>query len=177
MRPGDNLYRIALEHGLDYRELASWNGISQPERLQVGTVLRLRPPATPSADAWAEEPPPRWIWPVRGVILAQFDERAGRKGIQIAASHGTPVLAAAAGQVVYAGQALRGYGKLTIVRHGGRMLSVYAHQSSILVQEGERVAQGQKIGEVGDTDAQRMMLHFEIRVQGRPVDPMRYLPG
>lgn len=180
VRPGDNLFRIALEHGLDYRELARWNGITQPERIIAGTSLRLRPPA---GSATAEEPhdfgetPVEWVWPVKGKVIAAYDELAGRKGIQIAAPYGAPVLAAASGRVVYAGHGLRGYGKLTIIRHGKVFLSAYAHQSRILVKEGDIVVQGQRIGEVGDTDAERAKLHFEIRAYGRPVNPADYLPG
>ena len=179
VRPGDNLYRIALEHGLDYRELARWNGVTQPDRLVAGTILRLRPPSAAAAEEEAAEiaeAPPKWVWPVRGKVIADFDELAGRKGIQLAAPYGAPVLAAAPGRVVYAGHGLRGYGKLTIIRHGKVWLSAYAHQSRILVKEGDRVAQGQQIGEVGDTDAERAKLHFEIRVYGKPVNPADHLP-
>lgn len=180
VRPGDNLYRIALEHGLDYRDLARWNGITNPDRILVGASLRLRPPAGSkvaegTADAGVAEV--NWIWPVQGRVIAEYDESAGRKGIQVAAPYGSPVLAAAAGRVVYAGQGLRGYGKLTILRHGERLLSAYAHQSRILVKEGDLVAQGQKIGEVGDSDAERAKLHFEIREYGRPVNPRIFLPS
>jgi lipoprotein NlpD len=180
VRPGENLFRIALEYGLDYRQLARWNGITHPERIIAGTSLRLRPPAGSAVEeeaAEAEETPVIWVWPVRGKVIAEYDESAGRKGIQIAAPYGSPVLAAAAGRVVYAGHGLRGYGKLTIIRHGKALLSAYAHQSKILVKEGDRVAQGQQIGEVGDTDAERAKLHFEIRAYGRPVNPADYLPG
>lgn len=180
VRPGDNLYRIALEHGLDYRELARWNGVSQPYRIVAGTTLRLRPPAGAAAEDEAVEigeTPPKWVWPVQGKVIAEYDELAGRKGIQLAAPHGAPVFAAAPGRVVYAGHGLRGYGKLTIVRHGKVWLSAYAHQSRILVKEGDWVAQGEKIGEVGDTDAERAKLHFEIRAYGRPVNPADYLPS
>jgi len=180
VRPGDNLFRIALEHGLDYRQLARWNGITHPDRIVAGTSLRLRPPAGSAAE---EDPleygetPVRWVWPVQGKVIAGYDEPAGRKGIQLAAPYGAPVLAAASGRVVYAGHGLRGYGRLTIIRHGKIMLSAYAHQSKILVKEGDWVTQGQQIGEVGDTDAERAKLHFEIRAYGRPVNPADYLPG
>lgn len=193
VKPGDNLFRIALEHGLDYRDLARWNGITNPDYITAGTYLRLRPPAGSAEEnkpiganaqsarkAQAVESEASqlvWTWPVKGKVIAPFDERAGRKGIQIAAPYGAPVLAAASGRVVYTGQALRGYGKLTIIRHNKVFLSVYAHQSRILVKEGDMVARGQKIGEVGDTDAKQAKLHFEIRAYGKPVNPADYLPG
>lgn len=179
VRPGDNLFRIALEHGLDYREIARWNRITHPDRIVAGSFLWLRPPAGSAVEeesAESGEGPTSWIWPVRGKVIGEYDG-AARKGIQIAAPYGTPVLAAAPGRVVYAGQGLRGYGKLTIVRHGRVLLSAYAHQSRILVKEGDWVAQGQQIGEVGDTDAERAKLHFEIRAYGRPVNPADYLPS
>ncbi|MGQ9684899.1 MAG: murein hydrolase activator EnvC family protein [Thiobacillaceae bacterium] len=140
----------------------------------------MRPPAgfaRAEEPVGSEESPVVWVWPVQGKVIATYDEPAGRKGIQLAAPYGTPVLAAASGRVVYAGHALRGYGKLTIIRHNKVFLSVYAHQSRILVKEGDMVAQGQLIGEVGDTDAERAKLHFEIRAYGRPVNPADYLPG
>jgi lipoprotein NlpD len=143
-------------------------------------MLRLRPPAASAAEEEAVddgETPAKWVWPVRGKVIAGYDEAAGRKGIQLAAPYGSPVYAAAAGRVVYAGHGLRGYGKLTIIRHGKVYLSAYAHQSKILVKEGDMVAQGQQIGTVGDTDAERVKLHFEIRAYGRPVNPADYLPG
>jgi lipoprotein NlpD len=108
--------------------------------------------------------------------LEGFDEAAGNKGIDIAGSLGTPVLAGAPGRVVYAGEGLRGYGKLIIIKHNQTTLSAYAHHSRILVHEGQTVAQGQKIGEMGSSDSDRVKLHFEIRRFGRPQDPLIYLP-
>lgn len=180
VKAGDNLYRIALEHGLDYRDLARWNGLSNPDRIIAGTSLRLRPPGGSAVEVEAIESvqaPLKWVWPVQGRVIAEYDQNAGRKGIQVAAPYGSPVIAAAAGRVVYAGHGLRGYGKLTILRHGERLLSAYAHQSRILVREGDLVSQGQLIGEVGDSDADRAKLHFEIREYGRPLNPRDYLPS
>lgn len=176
VQPGENLYRIALEHGIDYRDLARWNDLKDPDRLPVGTRLRLQPPAPEVATVPTAEPV-RWVWPVQGRVIAEFDPGRGRKGLRIAAPYGSPVRAAADGRVVYTGQALRGYGKLTIIRHSPALLSAYAHQARIDVREGERVVQGQTIGAVGDSDAERAMLHFEIREYGRPVNPKNYLPG
>lgn len=188
VQPGDTLYQIAFEHGLDYRDVARWNGIPNPDLLRIGAVLRLRPPpeaagttsrvsAGPQEPAVPETNPESWIWPVRGKLIAAFNEAEGRKGIDIAVPLGTAIQAGAAGRVVYAGQGLRGYGKLTIIRHSKSLLSAYAHQSRVLVKEGDQVVQGQKIGEVGDTDAERSKLHFEIREYGRPVNPDEYLPS
>ncbi len=181
VQPGENLYRIALERGLNYRDLARWNGLKDPERLRAGTRLRLYPPGQTTNSATVSSLPVqdsvRWVWPVQGRVIADFDPERGRKGLRIAAPYGSPVRAAADGVVVYAGQALRGYGKLTILRHSPALLSVYAHQARIDVREGERVVQGQTIGVVGDSDADRAMLHFEIREYGRPVNPKNYLPG
>lgn len=98
------------------------------------------------------------------------------KGIDIANTAGTPVVAAAAGTVVYAGNGLRGYGNLLIIKHNADFLTSYAHNRTLLAKEGETVAQGQKIAEMGDTDNNRVALHFELRYSGRPVDPARYLP-
>lgn len=122
-----------------------------------------------------EAPPERWSWPLRGPILASFGEGLN-KGIDIAGPRGMVVQAAASGRVVYAGSGLRGYGKLIIIRHGKTLLSAYAHHARILVAEGQRVTRGQAVGEIGDSDADRVKLHFEIREFGKPVDPMNYLP-
>jgi lipoprotein NlpD len=182
VRASDTLYGIAYEHGLDYRELARWNDIRNPDLIHAGALLRLRPPnaAEPAAPSAMEPPqadPASWAWPVRGRLIAGFNEAEGRKGIDIAAPHGTPIQASADGRVVYAGNGLRGYGKLVIIRHSKSLLSAYAHQARILVREGDPVSRGQRIGLVGDTDADRAKLHFEIRKFGRPVDPHDYLPS
>jgi lipoprotein NlpD len=194
VQPGDTLYKIAFEHGLDYRDLAAWNGIADVNLIRAGERLRLLPPrkpvvATAPAKPARNRPPPveleapleneevtAWVWPARGDLLEGFDEAAGNKGIDIAGGPGTPVLAAAPGRVVYAGEGLRGYGKLIIIKHNQTTLSAYAHHSRILVREGQTVAQGQKIGEMGNSDADRVKLHFEIRRFGRPQDPLIYLP-
>ena len=108
--------------------------------------------------------------------MTSFSEATSLKGIDIAGAAGQPVTAGAAGKVVYAGTGLRGYGKLIIVKHNDTYLSAYAHNREILVKEGQQVAKGQKIAEMGNTDADQVKLHFEIRRQGKPVDPLRYLP-
>jgi len=252
VKKGDTLYGLALEFGLDYRELAEWNGIGEPYLIRVGQVLRLTPPngegvqplrtaplaeakplpsapgnvksepkalrlpyseqalarlekpatpaprteapaapaAGPAPEKPAEKPaekdapqgeeddPERveWVWPASGKIIATFGE-GGNKGVDIAGSAGQPVNAAAAGKVVHTGTTLRGYGKLIIIKHNKSYFSVYAHNSQILVKEGQSVVRGQKIAEMGDTDADRVKLHFEIRRLGKPVDPLKYLPN
>lgn len=117
-----------------------------------------------------------WAWPAQGKILSGFNESGGAKGVDIAGTQGQPVLAAGAGKVVYSGAGLRGYGKLVIIKHNKTYLSAYAHNSQILVKEGQEVTKGQKIAEMGSTDSDRVKLHFEIRKLGKPTDPAKYLP-
>ncbi len=118
-----------------------------------------------------------WSWPATGKVVTSYSEAANLKGIGIGGKAGQPVLASAAGKVVYAGSGLRGYGKLVIIKHNKTYLSVYAHNSEILVKEGQTVTKGQKIAEMGNTDSEQVKLHFEIRRQGKPVDPIKYLPS
>lgn len=121
--------------------------------------------------------PSTWVWPSNGPIGLRFNSNKGlNKGIDLYGKLGDSVIAAAAGEVVYAGHGLRGYGLLVIVKHSEKFLSAYAHNNKILVKEGESVSQGQKIAELGSTDADRAKLHFEIRYDGKPVDPLKYLP-
>jgi lipoprotein NlpD len=117
-----------------------------------------------------------WIWPASGSLIAGFDE-AKNKGYDISGKAGDPVLAAADGRVVYAGAGLRGYGNLIILKHNNTYLTAYAHNQTLLVKEDQSVQKGQKIAEMGNSDADRVKLHFEIRRQGKPVDPSRYLPN
>jgi lipoprotein NlpD len=116
-----------------------------------------------------------WIWPSDGKIVATFDE-GKNKGIDIAGKPGQQVMAAGSGKVMYAGSGIRGYGNLVIVKHSNSLLSAYAHNRSIMVKEGQNVNKGQMIAEMGDSDADSVKLHFEIRQQGKPVDPSRFLP-
>lgn len=296
---GDTLYSIALDFGFDYKELATWNELTDPSVIRVGQRLRLTAPADlaeqpvvkaipaktaakvevlpgaavapaaadaaaaaeaapppvrtitepkavtlaysdkafaqlggavpkplqaesksegkpesrseakpePKADAKpvaaaataapapsappepkpAKEPPPArtaddedrmdWVWPAKGDVLYRFGESGKLKGVGIGGKAGQPVFAAAPGKVVYSGSGLRGYGKLVIIKHNDMFLSVYAHNSQIVVKEGETVKRGQRIAEMGDTDANRTALHFEIRRFGKPVDPLTRLPG
>ena len=310
VKRGDTLYGIALDHGLDYRELAAWNNIDNINLIRPGQVLRLTAPGSPApggsaaagaagvvtaplkapppvvasdARAPASPPPPPsaapavpgargtddyktqpkavkepyseqalrdvqragsavaaavpvapagapapaaapaaaappaaavpaapaatvaaaappavadaapadaktpsaadgdddkvdWMWPAKGRIVNGFSEGASLKGIDIGGAAGQPVAASAGGKVVYAGTGLRGYGKLIIIKHNATFLSAYAHNRDILVKEGQQVARGQKIAEMGSTDSDQVKLHFEIRRHGKPMDPLRYLP-
>lgn len=285
---GDTLYAIAFRYGLDYRDVARWNGIGAPYTIHVGQVLKLRPPSDPVSaaaptavagtgvevraagerpraqttardpavsqrappperpapmpdapdtsappaepvaqrvpgpapveapvespaerpveadpeapladsvptDIGSSEPPvgnpappvvglPQgdpdgWNWPTQGRVLRGF--RAGdpsRNGLDIAGQEGQPVVAVAPGVVVYSGSGLIGYGELVIVKHSDRLLSAYAHNRRRLVAEGEAVQGGQPIGEMGRNARNEVVLHFEMRENGRPVDPARYLP-
>lgn len=131
--------------------------------------------AKPETNNEADEEALEWVWPTSGKVLAGFSE-GGSKGIDIGGRSGQPVLAAAPGKVVYSGNNLRGYGNLVIIKHNKTYLSAYAHNSQILVKEGQTVSRGQKIAEMGKTDADNVKLHFEIRRLGKPVDPLKYLP-
>ncbi len=132
------------------------------------------PPASAPPPASDEEVP--WMWPTNGAVIAGFDE-AKNKGLDFAGKAGDPVFAAADGRVVYAGAGLRGYGNLVILKHNNTYLTAYAHNQSLLVKEDQTVRKGQKIAEMGSTDADRVKLHFEVRRQGKPVDPSKYLPS
>ena len=222
VRSGDTLIRIGLDHGQSSRDLARWNNLDNPNRIEVGQVLRVAPPAgaaavakavpqssvssaptpalaplPPSADkpasqaaaaasapaapassaapAVSPEDDIAWIWPSSGPVLAGFDE-VKNKGLDIGGAAGDPVLAAADGRVVYVGAGLRGYGNLIILKHNNTYLTAYAHNQTLLIKEDQTVRKGQKIAEMGSSDADRVKLHFEVRRQGKPVDPSKYLP-
>jgi lipoprotein NlpD len=131
--------------------------------------------SAPAAEVSADESL-AFIWPAQGNLLATFDE-AKNKGFDIAGKAGDPILAAADGRVVYAGSGLRGYGNLIILKHNNIFLTAYAHNQSMLVKEDQNVKRGQKIAEMGSTDTDQVKLHFEIRRQGKPVDPAKFLPA
>jgi lipoprotein NlpD len=131
--------------------------------------------AVPAAPPVSDEDKLSWAWPSDGKIVATFDE-GKNKGIDIAGKPGQQVMAAGAGKVMYAGSGIRGYGNLVIVKHSNSLLSAYAHNRSIVVKEGQNVNKGQMIAEMGDSDSDSVKLHFEIRQQGKPVDPSRFLP-
>ena len=158
-----------------------------PAKPAVPLATQTTPGVTPApapAPAPASPPPPPsagaddvdFIWPASGALIAGFDE-AKNKGLGIAGKAGDAVLAAADGRVVYAGAGLRGYGNLIILKHNNTFLTAYAHNQTLLVKEDQTVKKGQKIAEMGSTDADRVKLHFEIRRSGKPVDPARYLPA
>jgi lipoprotein NlpD len=139
-------------------------------------LRRPRRPRPPRSHAPTRSRRIDWQWPATGKVLSGFSDTANLKGIDIAGTAGQPVVASAAGKVVYAGSGLRGYGKLVIVKHNSTYLSAYAHNSDIVVKEGQQVTRGQKIAEMGSTDSDQVKLHFEIRRLGKPVDPLKYLP-
>lgn len=139
----------------------------------AGTAASGVPPPPLAVDNEGE---PDWAWPAAGSVLSGFDE-SKQKGLAIAGKAGDPVLAAADGRVVYAGAGLRGYGNLVIVKHNNTYLTAYAHNQALMVKEDQAVRRGQKIAEMGSSDADRVQLHFEIRRQGKPVDPSRLLPA
>ena len=134
------------------------------------------PAPSPQSAAAGNDDQLNWAWPAKGKVIAGFSDSANLKGIDIAGIAGSPVRASAAGRVVYAGAGLRGYGKLIIIKHNATYLSAYAHNREILVKEGQQVARGQQIAEMGSTDADQVKLHFEIRRFGKPMDPARFLP-
>lgn len=190
VRPGDTLFKIAWQHGVDQRDLARWNGLRNPNLIQVGQRLRLAPPAAaraagranqPRRSAPTETPPPvlpspRWSWPTQGRVVARFGGEGGiPTGIGIAGSAGQPIRAAAAGRVVYAGSGLIGYGQLVIIKHNDTYLSAYGHNRKLLVSQGQEVARGQTIAEMGLGPERQPRLHFEIRRNGAPVDPLQFL--
>jgi lipoprotein NlpD len=276
VKRGDTLYAIAAAHGINYRDLARWNNITNPAAIEVGQSLLVKdpnaataptvaapevpapgatvalpyqapppvqgqamgadgtaaippladkrdpgvaqippadvvttpqavklpysqaalaqlqeappaPPAPAASPPAAPEKPPApvasdepdavaWGWPTKGRIIAGFNENGGPKGVHIAGNLGQAVVASAPGRVVYTGSGLRGYGNLVIIKHNETYLSAYAHNRSVLVKQGDSVSKGQKIAEMGDSDASRVMLHFEIRRLGKPVDPIKFLP-
>ena len=117
-----------------------------------------------------------WAWPASGKVIRAFGDGANQRGISIAGKLGQPVHASASGRVIFSGTGIRGFGKLIVIKHNSTFLSVYAHNNNLLVKEGQNVAKGQKIAEMGSTDADQVRLHFEIRRFGKPVDPMKLLP-
>lgn len=243
VKKGDTLYSIALDNGQDYKDVAVWNNLENPNLIKVGQQLRVTPPENGApvavtkpvtssgpvevkpapagsnteslkrepkggkqpysdealakarqgetagkpaeskpADVKPAEKPAlagdevEWMWPAGGKPMVPFVEGSS-KGIDIAGKAGDPVLAAASGVVSYAGTGLRGYGNLVVLRHNATYLSVYAHNSKILVKEKQAVTKGQKIAEMGSSDAESPRLHFEIRRQGKPADPQKFLPA
>jgi lipoprotein NlpD len=149
---------------------------SADKPVQLASVKPSAPAAPAAPVLSAEDREVSWMWPSEGKVVAHFDEGKS-KGIDIAGRPGQQVLAAGAGKVMYAGSGIRGYGNLVIVKHSNGLLSAYAHNRSILVKEGQPVSKGQAIAEMGDSDSDSVKLHFEIRQQGKPVDPSKFLPN
>jgi lipoprotein NlpD len=150
--------------------------VVKPAEVKTEAKPEAKPEAAPTAPAVATGPDDvPWMWPTSASLSAPYSD-AGNKGLDFAGKAGDPVLAAGDGKVVYAGSGLRGFGELVIVKHNATYLSAYAHNRKILVKEGQQVSRGQKIAEMGNTDADSVKLHFEIRKQGKPVDPAQYLP-
>lgn len=199
IRRGDTLYALARIHNITPRDLAAWNGLSEPYTIYPGQTLRLYPggsgsrapttvvtaPRPGTAPTPAPAPAPTtairsnisWRWPADGAIVGKFVAgEATKQGVDIAGSSGQPVRATAGGVVVYSGAGLVGFGELIIIKHSDQWLSAYGHNRKRLVNEGQSVKAGEQIAEMGRTGAPRDMLHFEIRYNGKPVDPLLYLP-
>jgi lipoprotein NlpD len=194
VKAGDTLYAISWRHGLDYHELARLNGIGPDYRIDVGQVLRLSaaapvtahaapaapaaaPPATAAFPApLPVTPAPRWLWPADGRAGPTVRQPNGGLGLEIEGSAGAEVRAAAAGRVVYTGAGLRGYGSLVIIKHDEAWLSAYGYNRELAVHEGDSVRAGQRIAAMGAGPSHRPALYFEIRLNGRPVDPATSLP-
>ncbi|MEZ5523790.1 MAG: peptidoglycan DD-metalloendopeptidase family protein [Pseudomonadales bacterium] len=199
VRPGDTLYSIAWRFGRDYRELARANGIRWPytiykgQRINLGkpvkkvsapAVTQNREQAKPQKTVIKSEPKktvvatqaPAWHWPAQGTLIGTFSPNGANKGIDIKAREGQAVRAAADGTVVYAGSGLVGYGNLVIIKHSEVYLSAYAHNRRLLVREQKKVKAGEKIAEIGSSGTNVSKLHFEIRKNGKPVNPLWYLP-
>ena len=198
VQKGDTLYSIAFRYGIDYKSLAKINGINPPYTIYLNQKLSLKnvsftplSDSGPNGDASSKTVRKKktkvskkrrgvsvdWSWPLRGEILNTFSlSQPLNKGIDIAGKKGSSVLAAADGTVVYAGGNLRGYGKLVIVKHGGDYLSAYGNNEVILVKEGDAVSKGLVISRVGRSASGEELLHFEIRRDGKPVNPLRFLP-
>ena len=197
VKPGDTLYQIAQRHGMDVATLVRLNNITDPGQLRVGQTLRLSgsasaAPSAPSSTATpipvtpvapSEPPTPTraadanlisWGWPAGGKIIQGFNSNT--KGIDIQGQVGDPVVAAASGKVMYAGNGVRGLGNLILLGHSNGFITAYAHNDKLLVKSGDSVSKGDKIAQLGQTETSSPRLHFEIRRSGTPVDPLSYLP-
>ena len=160
----------------EVRPLPAPGTTAEPAPLPPAAVPESPPSAKPEPPpSSSAAPPAQWLWPVAGKVIDGFDSPRN-KGIDIGGTEGAPVQAAADGEVVHVGSALRGYGNLVIIRHAGDYVTAYGHNRKILVTQGQQVKRGQQIAELGRSDADRPKLHFEIRHQGKPLDPVKYLP-
>lgn len=193
VRAGETLYSVSMRYGLDYHDVARWNRIGRDFQIVPGQRLRLNPPpgarktaAGPGVMQPAASPraspddpahrPPRWRWPVEGGrVIGTITQPSGGAGLRIDGELNQPIFAAADGRVVYTGSGLRGYGQLIIITHERGWLSAYGHNALLHVREGDKVRAGQPIAAMGFGPAQQAMLYFEIRLDGRPLDPLRQL--
>ncbi len=193
VRSGETLSAIAFRYGKDHRDLARWNRLGDGSLIHPGQVIRLTPPsggsvasapsrASPAPKRTVPPPPsdpaPKLAWPTSGRVVARFEGGSSvNTGITIAGRAGQPVIAAASGRVVYSGGGLIGYGQLIILKHNDTYLSAYGYNASLLVKEGDTIRKGQRIATMGEGPGQKPRLHFEIRRNGKPVDPQKYLPA
>jgi len=183
VKRGDTLYSLARKNDLKVDQLARYNGLIRPYVISPGQQLRLRQQrsvvtSAPGFTARKGDNRIRWQWPLKGKLLSKFNRRKNNaKGIDITGREGSIVKAAAPGKVVYSGNGLINYGNLVIIKHNRSYLSAYANNRKLLVREGQQVTAGQKIAVSGKTGSDRPKLHFEIRKNGKPVDPLRYLPS
>ena len=191
VRRGETLFSIAWRYGKDPADVARWNRLGDGSLIYPGQVLRLTPtrasgpvttagrnrPSKPLPEIPAQ-PSPRWSWPASGRINVEFGAKPGTgTGVLINGKAGQAIYAAASGRVVYAGSGLIGYGQLIILKHNDTFLSAYGYNASLLVKEGENIKKGQRIATMGEGPERKARLHFEIRRNGSPVDPRKYLPA
>ncbi|MDO4879183.1 MAG: peptidoglycan DD-metalloendopeptidase family protein [Neisseria sp.] len=177
---GDTLYRIGMRFNQPAATLAAWNNLSDPTQIEVGQVLRVRPAGGESAapartgGGTPSLPNAAMRWPADGEVIGRYNG-GSNKGIDIGGNRGDAVRAAAAGKVMYVGSKVRGYGNLILISHGRSTLTAYAHNEQLLVSKGQTVQAGQQIATMGSSDADRVKLHFEVRVNGKAANPEPYL--
>ena len=191
VRRGETLFSIAWRYNKNPADLARWNRLGDGSLIHPGQVIRLTPssgsaarsstpvkrPTKPLPKVPTQAPPP-WAWPTAGQVSVQFGGKPGTgTGILINGKEGQAVNAAASGTVVYAGSGLIGYGQLIIIKHNDTYLSAYGYNASLLVKEGQIIKKGQRIATMGEGPERKARLHFEIRRNGKPVNPRQYLPA
>ena len=192
VRRGETLFSIAWRYGKDPADVARWNRLGDGSLIHAGQVIHLSAPRGGSSRSTASstrpppqtlpkvptQPPPPWAWPTRGRISVAFGGKPGTgTGVLIDGKTGQAINAAASGRVVYAGSGLIGYGQLIILKHNDTYLSAYGYNASLLVKEGESIRKGQRIATMGEGPERKARLHFEIRRNGKPVNPRQYLPA
>jgi lipoprotein NlpD len=191
VRRGETLFSISWRYGKDPDDVARWNRLGDGSLIYPGQVIRLTPPSgstsrssttsRPSTKPLPQipaQPAPKWSWPTAGRINVEFGAKPGTgTGVLINGKIGQPIVAAASGRVVYAGSGLIGYGQLIILKHNETYLSAYGYTASLLVKEGQEVKKGQKIATMGEGPERKQRLHFEIRRNGKPVNPRPFLPA